>query len=95
MHPAMVAPHLTEFAQARCQALHDIRDNEEKDSAFRGLCQLVHVNPSRICKVRSILEQVFVTSVNLFLQSLLWFRNAIVRWQTPSQELNHAFSQIL
>ena len=47
MHPAMVAPHLTEFAQAWCRALHDIRDNEEKDSSFRGLCQLVHVNPSR------------------------------------------------
>ncbi|KAL5531979.1 hypothetical protein ACEPAF_5542 [Sanghuangporus sanghuang] len=77
MHPAMVAPHLNEFAQAWCQALHDIRDNEEKDSAFRGLCQLVQVNPAGIWK------------------SLLWFCNAIVRWQTPSQELNHAFSQIL
>ena len=62
MHPAMVAPHLAEFAQAWCQALHDIRDNEEKDSAFRGLCQLVQVNPAGIWKVRSVLKQVFVSS---------------------------------
>lgn len=51
MHPSIVAPHLNEFAQAWCQALYDIRDNEEKDSAFRGLCQLVQVNPSGIWKV--------------------------------------------
>ncbi|KAM6504151.1 Armadillo-type fold [Amanita muscaria] len=36
MHPVLVAPHLPEFAQAWCQALYEIRDNEEKDSAFRG-----------------------------------------------------------
>ncbi|KAF7798984.1 hypothetical protein EIP86_010213 [Pleurotus ostreatoroseus] len=35
MHPHMVAPSLPEFAQAWCQALYEIRDNEEKDSAFR------------------------------------------------------------
>ena len=54
MHPSIVAPHLSEFAQAWCQALHDIRDNEEKDSAFRGLCQLVQVNPGGIWKVSYI-----------------------------------------
>ena len=71
MHPALVAPVLPDFAQAWCQALHDIRDNEEKDSAFRGLCQLVQVNPAGIWKVRSVLEQVFVTSINhAFLQIL-------------------------
>jgi transportin-1 len=53
MHPAMVAPHLAEFAQAWCQALHEIRDNEEKDSAFRGFCTLVQTNPAGIAKVNS------------------------------------------
>lgn len=52
MHPALVAPHLPEFAQAWCQALYEIRDNEEKDSAFRGLCTLVQTNPAGIAKVR-------------------------------------------
>ncbi|TEB38110.1 ARM repeat-containing protein [Coprinellus micaceus] len=50
MHPNHVAPHLGEFAQAWCQALYEIRDNEEKDSAFRGLCTLVQTNPAGIAK---------------------------------------------
>ncbi|KIJ66034.1 hypothetical protein HYDPIDRAFT_87751 [Hydnomerulius pinastri MD-312] len=77
MHPALVAPHLPEFAQAWCQALYEIRDNEEKDSAFRGLCTLVQTNPAGIAK------------------SLLWFCNAIVRWNSPSPELNAMFQQLL
>ena len=52
MHPGLVAPHLHEFAQAWCQALHEIRDNEEKDSAFRGFCTLVQTNPAGVAKVR-------------------------------------------
>ena len=52
MHPSLVAPLLPEFAQAWCQALYEIRDNEEKDSAFRGLCTLVQTNPAGITKVR-------------------------------------------
>ncbi|KAJ8517524.1 hypothetical protein ONZ45_g5317 [Pleurotus djamor] len=77
MHPSLVAPHLPEFAQAWCQALYEIRDNEEKDSAFRGFCTLVQTNPAGIAK------------------SLLWFCNAIVRWNQPSPELNHMFQQLL
>jgi transportin-1 len=50
MHPNFVAPHLHEFAQAWCQALYEIRDNEEKDSAFRGLCTLVQTNPAGMAK---------------------------------------------
>ncbi|GAW10250.1 ARM repeat-containing protein [Lentinula edodes] len=50
MHPGIVAPHLPEFAQAWCQALYEIRDNEEKDSAFRGLCTMVQANPAGIAK---------------------------------------------
>ncbi|GBE80766.1 Importin subunit beta-2 [Sparassis crispa] len=77
MHPTLVAPLLPEFAQAWCQALYEIRDNEEKDSAFRGLCTLVQSNPAGITK------------------SLLWFCNAIVRWNNPSPELNVMFQQLL
>ena len=51
MHPTLVAPLLPDFAQAWCQALYEIRDNEEKDSAFRGLCTLVQTNPAGIMKV--------------------------------------------
>lgn len=53
MHPGVVAPHLPEFAQQWCQALHEIRDNEEKDSAYRGFCTLVQTNPAGLAKVSS------------------------------------------
>lgn len=50
MHPGIVAPCLPEFAQAWCQALSEIHDDEEKDSAFRGLCMMIQVNPAGITK---------------------------------------------
>lgn len=31
--------------RCRCTSLRNIRDNEEKDSAFRGMCQMISVNP--------------------------------------------------
>ncbi|KAF7979025.1 hypothetical protein HWV62_44005 [Athelia sp. TMB] len=77
MHPGIVAPHLPEFAQSWCQALHEIRDNEEKDSAYRGFCTLVQTNPAGMAK------------------SLLWFCNAIVKWNQPSPELNNMFQTLL
>lgn len=44
--PNRVAPHLGTFAQAWCTALWEIKDNDEKDSAFRGFCMLIGANPS-------------------------------------------------
>ncbi|CAH8643362.1 unnamed protein product [Heterobilharzia americana] len=32
----------------RCLFLRNIRDNEEKDSAFRGICNLITLNPSGV-----------------------------------------------
>ncbi|ORY34979.1 putative importin beta-2 subunit [Naematelia encephala] len=43
--PALVAPNLSTFAQAWCKALWEIKDNDEKDSAFRGFCMMISVNP--------------------------------------------------
>lgn len=51
--PTLVAPHLGDFAQAWCTALWEIKDNEEKDSAFKGFCMMISVNPSGIDRVRS------------------------------------------
>jgi len=44
--PDDVAPQLPTFATAFIRALKDVRDNEEKDSAFRGFCTLIGKNPS-------------------------------------------------
>lgn len=32
----------------RCTSLRNIRDNEEKDSAFRGICAMIGVNPAGV-----------------------------------------------
>ena len=32
----------------RCGSLRNIRDNEEKDSAFRGICAMISVNPGGV-----------------------------------------------
>ena len=44
--PDEVATQLSVFAAAFVRALSDVRDNEEKDSAFRGFCTLIGKNPS-------------------------------------------------
>jgi transportin-1 len=44
--PEMVAPQLATFAATFIGSLKDVRDNEEKDSAFRGFCTMVGINPS-------------------------------------------------
>jgi hypothetical protein len=36
----------------RCQALWEIKDNAEKDSAFRGFCAMIELNPAGIQNVR-------------------------------------------
>ncbi|ETN63269.1 importin beta-2 [Anopheles darlingi] len=43
--PLEVAPSLQQFVRQWCSSLRNIRDNEEKDSAFRGMCQMITVNP--------------------------------------------------
>eukprot|EP00249_Psilotum_nudum_P021527 c28143_g1_i2 orf=1539-4217(-) len=43
--PELVAPHMEHFMQIWCHALCQIRDDIEKEDAFRGLCAMVRVNP--------------------------------------------------
>ncbi|GAA5797479.1 armadillo-type protein [Helicostylum pulchrum] len=48
--PALVAPHLELFIQPWLNALTPIRDNEEKSSAFSGLCEMIKANPQGAVK---------------------------------------------
>ncbi|KAF8947109.1 hypothetical protein BGZ47_010249 [Haplosporangium gracile] len=48
--PQLVGPHLEVFAEAWCHTCRTIRDNEEKDTAFRGLCEMIQVNPQGLIK---------------------------------------------
>uniref|UniRef100_A0A804IQ75 Importin N-terminal domain-containing protein n=1 Tax=Musa acuminata subsp. malaccensis TaxID=214687 RepID=A0A804IQ75_MUSAM len=43
--PELVAPHVGHFIQPWCTALCMIRDDYEKEDAFRGLCAIVRTNP--------------------------------------------------
>ncbi|KAG8374854.1 hypothetical protein BUALT_Bualt10G0038900 [Buddleja alternifolia] len=44
--PELVSPHMEHFMQSWCTALSMIRDDVEKEDAFRGLCALIKANPS-------------------------------------------------
>ncbi|XP_042462670.1 transportin-1-like isoform X1 [Zingiber officinale] len=46
--PELVAPHAEHFIQSWCTTLCMIRDDYEKEDAFRGLCAIVRANPSGI-----------------------------------------------
>uniref|UniRef100_A0A1B0BAA9 Importin N-terminal domain-containing protein n=1 Tax=Glossina palpalis gambiensis TaxID=67801 RepID=A0A1B0BAA9_9MUSC len=46
--PVEVAPFLPEFVRQWCTSLRHIRDNDEKDSAFRGMCHMITVNPAGV-----------------------------------------------
>ena len=56
--PALVAPDLGTFSQAWCTALWEIKDNEEKDSAFRGFCMMISANPSGLENVSNTVVDV-------------------------------------
>ncbi|XP_057298816.1 transportin-1-like [Hydractinia symbiolongicarpus] len=43
-----VAPQLSQFIRPWCTSLRNIRDNDEKDSAFRGICALISCNPGGV-----------------------------------------------
>lgn len=46
-----VAPFLPQFIRPWCLALRNIRDNDEKESAFRGLCNMINLNPAGVLAV--------------------------------------------
>ncbi|BFZ16696.1 hypothetical protein BsWGS_19736 [Bradybaena similaris] len=46
--PQDVAPLLQQFIRQWCTSLRNIRDNEEKDSAFRGVCLMIGINPAGV-----------------------------------------------
>uniref|UniRef100_H3AW35 Transportin-1 n=1 Tax=Latimeria chalumnae TaxID=7897 RepID=H3AW35_LATCH len=60
-----ISPFLwNQFCFKMCTSLRNIRDNEEKDSAFRGICTMISVNPSGVVQVMSALCA-FFTYLNL------------------------------
>ncbi|EPX73852.1 karyopherin Kap104 [Schizosaccharomyces octosporus yFS286] len=58
-NPELVAPHLQLFYQPWFEIIKTIGENEEKDSAFRGFCNILACNPQSL----SYLLPMFVTCV--------------------------------
>ena len=46
--PNEVAPYLNQFVRVWCLSLRNIHDNEEKDSAFKGVCMMISLNPQGV-----------------------------------------------
>lgn len=46
--PILVSSQLVNFIQSWCMTLRTIHDDEEKESAFKGLCKLIAHNPSAV-----------------------------------------------
>lgn len=46
--PNEVAPHLLTILRPCCQAMRNVRDCEEKELGFRGLCELIYRNPQAL-----------------------------------------------
>ncbi|KAG6408035.1 hypothetical protein SASPL_131037 [Salvia splendens] len=55
--PELVSPHMEHFMQSWCIALSMIRDDIEKEDAFRGLCAMVRENSSGALKFSSLYVQ--------------------------------------
>lgn len=49
--PKQVAPYLPQFVKSWLNKSMSVREGDEKDSAFRGLCAMIELNPRGVQKV--------------------------------------------
>ncbi|KAG7273729.1 hypothetical protein CRUP_001809 [Coryphaenoides rupestris] len=91
----LVAPVLQQFIRPWCTSLRNIRDNEEKDSAFRGICTMISVNPGGVVQDFIFFCDAVASWVNpneelrdMFCKILHGFRNQVgeENWQRFSDQ---------
>lgn len=63
--PDLVAPHLQMFVKPWLNSLAPIRPNEEKSTAFSGLCEMIKVNPQGAVQVDNNKKRVEKGKLNL------------------------------
>lgn len=91
----------------RCTSLRNIRDNEEKDSAFRGICTMISVNPGGAVQVRSsnmivawsLCCQFFrklemLPHLSSLEQDFIFFCDAVASWVNPKDDLRDMFCKV-
>ncbi|KAG7241225.1 hypothetical protein INR49_025968 [Caranx melampygus] len=104
--PQEVAPMLQQFIRPWCTSLRNIRDNEEKDSAFRGICTMISVNPGGVVQVRrsskmmvtvllAQLEVEMLPHLSSLEQDFIFFCDAVASWVNPKDDLRDMFYKIL
>ncbi len=81
--PEALAPHLGEFVENWCIRMRSIEENNEKDTAFKGMCNMIMVNPQAM------------TANNTKFSILALFVDCIGRYEQPSPELKGMFGKVL
>ncbi|KPM12070.1 Transportin-1 [Sarcoptes scabiei] len=88
--PDKVAPCLNQFIRSWCSSLRNIRDNEAKDSAFRGICTMITANPDGVlndfiyfCDAVASWDNPEESLKNKFTEILYGFKNGVgeENWQ--------------
>ncbi|XP_020891809.1 transportin-1 [Exaiptasia diaphana] len=102
--PQEVAPLLPQFIQKWCTSLRNIRDNEEKDSAFRGVCSMISANPGGVVQDLIFFCDAVASWVNpspdlkeMFLKILHGFKNQVgeENWKRFSDQFPAALRERL
>ncbi|KAI8969128.1 armadillo-type protein [Mycotypha africana] len=102
--PTMVAPHLEMFIQPWLMALSPIRDNDEKFSAFEGLCEMIKVNPqgavkefSNFCTAVANFQSVSSSLNESFGNILMGYKNMFgeAQWQQGLATIPTEVRQVL
>ena len=60
--------------------LRNIRDNDEKDSAFRGMCQMISVNPAGVVPDFIFFCDAVASWLNPQVPFLWWFGDECLKW---------------
>lgn len=89
-------------SMARCTSLRNIRDNEEKDSAFRGICMMIGVNPGGVVQVRAVglrgqgggLAWTAPHMGSVTFQDFIFFCDAVASWVSPKDDLRDMFYKV-
>ncbi|KAJ3131569.1 Transportin-1, partial [Physocladia obscura] len=82
--PADMAPALEHFVLGWCSALRDVRDNLEKETAYKGMCAMVQANPEGMlkyiayfCDAVTRWEKPSLSMNEVFTNTLVGYRNGL------------------
>lgn len=102
--PDVVAPNLKDFIKPWCVSVRSIRDNEAKDSAFRGICELIKKNPNGVvndfiffCDAVACWDEPKPDLKQLFYEILHSFKNQVGEqaWEQFTQQFHQQMKEKL